>query len=123
MNCELLSACACLCRRTVCLCVCARVHCYLSIVISFFYFQILLVPGLLHDLINLTNISSAVPVSSENPCWSPNDVLYIVNHFRGLGGGGLSVNPKRQEEKRSPTWEKKAGITLSEMIRGERARR
>jgi len=102
-------------------CVCARVHCYLSIVISFFYFHILLVPGLLHDLINLTNISSAVPVSSENPCWSPNDVLYLVNYFRGLGGETLSMKPKRQEENRSPTWEKKPGTTLFEMIRGAQA--
>jgi len=42
-------------------------------------------------------------------------VLYLVNYFRGLVGENLSVKPKRQEENRSPTWEKKAGTTLSEM--------
>jgi len=86
--------------------VCVHVLCYLSWV-SVFYFHILLVPGLVHDLINLTNISYAVPVSSENPCWSPNDVLYLVNYFRGLLGETLSVKPKRQEENRTPPGKRK----------------
>jgi len=82
--------------------VCVRVRALLFKLGFFFYFHILLVLGLVHDLINLTNISSFLPVSSENPCLSPNDVLYLVNYFRGLGGETLFLKPKRQEENRTP---------------------